>query len=232
MSVEVTEPAVPDSDNQSQFIPELLSFPKFLEDISDAEVRSTKIITFETDSEDGRHTIDGKLFDDTIGQVVRLNTVEEWKIENRSTAFQIDHPFHIHINPFQVVEVFDPNELVEVNGKPMNKYMLNVREEDLPDPTIQCALNTDDPGTWKDCHNVKKSHRIWRDVFPIPSGRREDAFRSDGTPVTIPGYFRMRSRFVDYPGWYVMHCHILAHEDRGMMTVVHVAPFTPPVVHH
>jgi len=28
----------------------------------------------------------------------------------------------------------------------------------------------------------------------------------------------MRSRFVDYTGQYVMHCHILAHEDRGMMT--------------
>ena len=32
----------------------------------------------------------------------------------------------------------------------------------------------------------------------------------------------MRSRFVDYPGLYVMHCHILIHEDRGMMFSVEV----------
>ena len=30
----------------------------------------------------------------------------------------------------------------------------------------------------------------------------------------------MRSRFVDFAGHYVIHCHILAHEDRGMMTIV------------
>jgi hypothetical protein len=43
----------------------------------------------------------------------------------------------------------------------------------------------------------------------------------------------MRSRFVDFPGSYVMHCHILAHEDRGMMATVTVGP--PPSVmpmHH
>ena len=39
---------------------------------------------------------------------------------------------------------------------------------------------------------------------------------------TIPGYFKMRSRFVDYPGVYVMHCHILIHEDRGMMYSVEI----------
>ena len=40
--------------------------------------------------------------------------------------------------------------------------------------------------------------------------------------VEIPGYFKMRSRFVDYPGVFVQHCHILAHEDVGMMQLVEV----------
>jgi FtsP/CotA-like multicopper oxidase with cupredoxin domain len=30
----------------------------------------------------------------------------------------------------------------------------------------------------------------------------------------------------------VLHCHILAHEDRGMMTVVEVAPLQTPFSHH
>jgi FtsP/CotA-like multicopper oxidase with cupredoxin domain len=42
----------------------------------------------------------------------------------------------------------------------------------------------------------------------------------------------MRSRFVDYFGQYVMLCHILAHEDRGMMTVVSVDPIQATYSHH
>jgi FtsP/CotA-like multicopper oxidase with cupredoxin domain len=138
---------------------------------------------------------------------------------------RIDHPFHIHINPFQVVEVFDPNEMVvNAAGQRINKYVFGTKQ----DP-IQCELDPTNSNTWQPCDKDKgkKSDYIWRDVFPIPSGRRVP-----GSQEVVPGYFKMRSRFVDYPGWFVMHCHILAHEDRGMMTVVHVAPFTPPVSHH
>jgi FtsP/CotA-like multicopper oxidase with cupredoxin domain len=42
----------------------------------------------------------------------------------------------------------------------------------------------------------------------------------------------MRSRFVDFAGRYVMHCHILIHEDRGMMFSVQVVqPKTIPAHH-
>jgi FtsP/CotA-like multicopper oxidase with cupredoxin domain len=62
-------------------------------------------------------------------------------------------------------------------------------------------------------------------VFAIPSSR------NDAGP-TIPGYFKMRSRFVDYPGLYVMHCHILIHEDRGMMFSVEVVRRKATTVRH
>jgi FtsP/CotA-like multicopper oxidase with cupredoxin domain len=42
----------------------------------------------------------------------------------------------------------------------------------------------------------------------------------------------MRSRFVDYPGSYVFHCHILIHEDRGMMFTVEVQPLDIENHHH
>jgi FtsP/CotA-like multicopper oxidase with cupredoxin domain len=72
---------------------------------------------------------------------------------------------------------------------------------------------------------------VWRDVFAIPSARL--APKKDGSNAIIPGFYKMRSRFVDYPGLYVMHCHILIHEDRGMMYSVEV-PKTKvaPVLHH
>lgn len=42
--------------------------------------------------------------------------------------------------------------------------------------------------------------------------------------VAIPpnGWVRLRQRFLDFPGLFVFHCHILPHEDIGMMQLVNV----------
>jgi hypothetical protein len=110
------------------------------------------------------------------------------------------------------------------------------------DPTVklkpgQCFLDPTKPETWKPCDTSPSTQRIWWDVFPIPSGRTVTVsgaatltVPSGGTvavsgsrTVTVGGYFKMRTRFADFPGVFVLHCHILAHEDRGMMTIVSVA---------
>ncbi len=42
------------------------------------------------------------------------------------------------------------------------------------------------------------------------------------------GSITTRSRFLDFTGEYVVHCHFLGHEDRGMMIGVQTAcPSTP-----
>ncbi len=224
-----------------KFIPTAPAMPDFLKDIADSEVTGTKTIAFNTIPQSfppgppaapAIHEIDGKQFDGEVGAVVLLNTLEEWKITN-ATRGNISHPFHIHINPFQVTEVFTPNETL-ANGSP--KY---VTDKTGMQPG-QCYLDPKDPSSWKPCGGSGPSSKdaIWWDVFPIPSGL--PATNADGTPINdasgnqivVPGYFKMRSRFVDYSGYYVIHCHILAHEDRGMMTVVEVAPLASPYAHH
>jgi FtsP/CotA-like multicopper oxidase with cupredoxin domain len=50
----------------------------------------------------------------------------------------------------------------------------------------------------------------WQDVIWIP--------RNGGRII-------FRSRFPDYIGPYVNHCHILLHEDHGMMQVIEITPF-------
>jgi FtsP/CotA-like multicopper oxidase with cupredoxin domain len=115
--------------------------------------------------------IDGAQFEDSgkIQYCMQLNTVEDWILTNDNNGPA--HPFHIHINPFQVLEI---------NGKP-----------------------------------ASEGSPIWQDVIAIPSG----------------GSVKIRHRFADFTGIYVMHCHILAHEDRGMMKLVRVDDFggkTPP----
>lgn len=90
---------------------------------------------------------------------LRLHDVEEWVRRNNATG---PHPFHIHVNPFQMV-----------NG----------------DGT---------PGDWRDTIIVPK----------MENGK--------------PGELRMRTRIDRFTGRFVLHCHILAHEDQGMMQLVEV----------
>lgn len=42
--------------------------------------------------------------------------------------------------------------------------------------------------------------------------------------VTKPSSIKLRSKFADFTGTYVIHCHRLLHEDNGMMAVVSVIP--------
>jgi FtsP/CotA-like multicopper oxidase with cupredoxin domain len=255
VSISVSGDPVAPTSPQANFIPDdqFPIFPPFLADISSDEVKEhERVMRFSSTGpgKGGVHKIDGKQFDGEVGALVKLNTVEQWKIINETYGPLISHPFHIHINPFQVVEVFDPNEILTgKNGKPVidpvskqpvNKYVFQGGIRRLPG---QCFLDPfADPDTWKPCGPPPvNKNGIWWDVFPIPSGRtvttsKTTIDKTTGKPVpvtvNVPGYFKMRSRFVDYAGFYVLHCHILAHEDRGMMTVVEVAPARPPYSHN
>lgn len=55
-------------------------------------------------------------------------------------------------------------------------------------------------------NNVPLPEPEWHDTFNIPKG----------------GRIRIRHRFKDFKGLFVFHCHILVHEDLGMMQVVEV----------
>ncbi|MEB3322569.1 MAG: multicopper oxidase family protein [Synechococcaceae cyanobacterium] len=89
---------------------------------------------------------------------VRLGDTEEWELVN---AGVMDHPFHVHINPFQVIS-----------------------RDGSPAP-----------------------FRAWKDVVLVRAGE------------TV----RIRIRFADFAGRTVYHCHILDHEELGMMGVLEIA---------
>lgn len=42
--------------------------------------------------------------------------------------------------------------------------------------------------------------------------------------VVSPGLLTMRTKFADFTGLYVMHCHRLNHEDNGLMAAINVIP--------
>jgi suppressor of ftsI len=96
-----------------------------------------------------------------------LGEVEEWTIRNDTTQ---EHPFHVHVNPFQVMRVQGP-----YNGS-------------APPPALVSG---------------------YHDVVVVPP--RGEAV--------------VRTQFTDFPGGPVlMHCHILDHEDMGMMTSFVIQP--------
>jgi len=184
LSVSVT--GSPAQGRQAEFIPEMKHFPAFLADITEEEVKgSARTITYASHGQPGSgpvfHTIDGKLFDGTVGASVVLSKAEEWKVVNDS-YIQISHPFHIHINPFQIVEVFEPNATLP-DGK--NKYVFQAADKTSPD---QCLLDPQKPETWKPCDAGPKANLIWWDVFPIPSGRTVTL--ADNATVNVPGISR------------------------------------------
>jgi FtsP/CotA-like multicopper oxidase with cupredoxin domain len=47
---------------------------------------------------------------------------------------------------------------------------------------------------------------IWQDTIGLPSGS-----------TATPGSVLLRQRYEEFTGEYVLHCHFLGHEDRGMM---------------
>jgi len=125
--------------------------------------------------------INGKQFGEMgeiVDQCMPLNGLQDWVLENHTN---IVHPFHIHINPFQVIRIETPTG----------------------DGTYSSYAPADN---W-----------VWQDVIGIPPAI------INGSTVT-PGRITIRQTYLDFIGTFVLHCHILAHEDRGMMQLVRVVP--------
>ncbi|MBZ5524347.1 MAG: multicopper oxidase domain-containing protein [Acidobacteriia bacterium] len=205
-------------------------FPPFLSDIPESEIFTHRKLVFQDAS--GTLEINGVQFNDKkINQAMLLNTEEEWKVMNLDATKE--HPFHIHVNPFQITEVFQP------------------QTANLTNPSGPCYVNPADPETWKSC-NPPQQNFVWWDTFAIPASnsatlpssvcttqaqcpaniQQYTTCSNNQCTVTIPGYFKMRTRFVDFPGQFVLHCHILTHEDRGMMELIEVVPDTTLYSHH
>lgn len=119
-----------------------------------------------------------------------LDETQNWRVENYSTTgtANVNHPFHIHINPFQVVEVGVPQNTNDPNTALYTE--------------LQAAINAGYP--------------IWMDTIALP-------LADPANPTGNPGYVVLRQKFEDFTGDFVLHCHILGHEERGMMQLIRVA---------
>lgn len=156
---QVTPPmTLPTSDELRQVVNKYPS----LAPIADNEiVNKTPIkLAFDAPPQQMPPTINGLGFNkDRLDLLPRLKTAEEWTL----TSVEDTHPFHVHVNPFEVISRNDQGAIVG---------------------------------------------RVWKDTYVVLEAN------DDTHPVII------RSRFRDYPGKTVLHCHNLKHEDGGMMMAI------------
>jgi peroxiredoxin len=133
--------------------------------IGDNELRQPEKelkFSIDPDADDGYRIDDQAFSHDNVRRYLQLGTAEQWRL--RSTDAQ--HPFHIHVNPFEVIQRDAAGKIVE---------------------------------------------RFWKDTILV----------KEHQPVVI------RVRFADFTGKTVLHCHILDHEDKGMMQVVELVRTLP-----
>ncbi|MDQ3287652.1 MAG: multicopper oxidase family protein [Pseudomonadota bacterium] len=119
----------------------------------------------------GKFMVNDQSYDPATARDLILGNVEEWTLTSAAGS----HPFHIHVNPFQVSRILDAQGV------------------DVSVPGSGDAEYAGTKGIWKDTLFVKGGYTLY-----------------------------VRTRYQRYIGEYVLHCHILDHEDQGMMQNVRV----------
>jgi L-ascorbate oxidase len=148
------------------------------EDLTELDKKKTEEVKFSINKvgDATQFQINGKSFE-ANGKPKRtllLGTAQKWILTTEGPTTG-NHPFHIHVNPFQVLQILGPD------GKEINY------EKD-PDYLGM-------KGAWKDTILVKQDYKVI-----------------------------MATRYERYIGDFVLHCHILDHEDKGMMETIRIAP--------
>jgi len=189
---------------QPQIIADLrkgLTFSKFVPhpDITDDEVKGSEMqrLVFFIDTSKPKATFevgtdqnDVEPYDPKrVDRVLKLGSAQEWELQSHLAS----HPYHIHVNPFQIEKILDPD------GKDVS----------LPD----AVDNPDGKGVDPQYAGLKG---VWKDTLWV---------KSLNPRVPYPkGVYRIyiRTRYERYIGDFVLHCHILDHEDQGMMQNVSI----------
>jgi suppressor of ftsI len=106
-------------------------------------------------------------------------------------------------------------------------YFINGKQFDMNRVDVQSKLNTVEEWTIRNDSNEEHSFHVHINPFQLMSidGQRHDAHGWQDTASVAPkGQIVIRIHFQDYTGKTVFHCHILNHEDAGMMAVLEIVP--------
>ncbi|MCP1766112.1 multicopper oxidase family protein [Bradyrhizobium japonicum] len=136
-------------------------------------------------------TVNNASYDpDAVNFTREVNTTDDWLLSAQGEP----HIFHIHVNPFQVIDVTTTN----TNGQQISIYN--------PDGTCKPDI------VYADKQQLANQYcgmwHTFRDTIIVENNYQ----------------IRVRTRYDRYIGEYVLHCHILDHEDAGMMANIAIVP--------
>ena len=155
-------------------------------DVEDDELTGTQTLVFNINTSLPGATlfeVDGRPYDaNRMDRVLTLGGADEWTLHSDF----VSHPFHIHVNPFQIVKILD------ADGNDVS------------------ALGSSDGGDPQ--YGGLKG--VWKDTLWI---------KNPGTSKDSRYTIVVRTRYQRYIGSFVLHCHILDHEDQGMMQNISIA---------
>ncbi|GAA4619932.1 hypothetical protein GCM10023196_001930 [Actinoallomurus vinaceus] len=105
------------------------------------------------------------------------------------------------------------------------EYYINGRQFDMNRVDIRSKLNTVEEWVVRNDSNEEHSFHVHTNRFQLMSvnGRPHHGHgRQDTASIAPKGQIVIRIRFTDFTGRTVLHCHILNHEDKGMMAVLEI----------
>jgi hypothetical protein len=153
------------------------------------------------------HTIAPKPFQHAIPPqsdrhvCVKLGDQEVWELVNKTNEL---HNFHIHQTKFRLARHGDPGLPSDFQDGDAIVDPANVVKSQVPEFGTTAGVNQVD---------------VWHDTLPVPPAK----FDENGNYIS-PGKAFVTIPFKDpvQVGTFVFHCHILEHEDKGMMATVEV----------
>ena len=127
----------------------------------------------------------------------------------------------------RVVPALDTSNVTARRVMALSQHMINGRKMNLRRSDVRTRLGATE--IWEVENLVGMDHPFHLHGFQFQVLDRNgvpEPYRSWKDVVNVPKHERVRFivRFLDHPGKWMFHCHILDHEDHGMMGVLEVQP--------
>jgi FtsP/CotA-like multicopper oxidase with cupredoxin domain len=113
----------------------------------------------------------------------------------------------------------------EKETEAVEQYFINGRQFDPNRVDIQSKLNTVEEWTVRNDSDEEHSFHVHVDDFQLMSINSRPHYGhgwQDTASIPPKGQIVIRIHFTNYTGKTVLHCHILNHEDAGMMAVLEI----------
>lgn len=165
------------------------------------EVKRRRVWAFDYDG--GLWTVNGREMNpDRIDAGIERDSAEIWTFRNNGNNWW--HPIHSHLSEWLVLEV---------NGIPVSLDSIQIRVDARGGQDFQKVFTLE--------KSQGKDYELGKNLLRGPwcgGFRRDIALLGPRTEIT------MFSRWPDFLGKYVMHCHNVVHEDHTMMIRWDVVP--------